>query len=92
MKRPRQANSIHDDHNDDDDDDFSALMAISSASNPSKYSGGTTSTPSLTIKSLTTSDAGLYRCKADNNVGRGEGGNLEVQVNCEYSAIADLLA
>lgn len=50
------------------------------ANEPSKYSGGTQATPSLTIKGLTSLDAGLYRCAADNAVGRGEGPDISVQV------------
>ncbi|XP_025101325.1 hemicentin-1-like isoform X2 [Pomacea canaliculata] len=45
-----------------------------------RYSGGTTTTPSLTINNLTAADAGFYRCGADNDVGSGEGDNVEVQV------------
>ena len=50
----------------------------------SKYSGGTVLTPALTILSLENSDIGDYYCTADNNVGRGTGPNIQVQVNCEY--------
>ncbi|KAL8612259.1 hypothetical protein ACOMHN_038171 [Nucella lapillus] len=53
---------------------------ISSASNPSKYSGGTLSLPAITIKNLATTDEGPYRCRADNNVGTGFGEIVRVAV------------
>ncbi|XP_070202021.1 hemicentin-1-like isoform X2 [Littorina saxatilis] len=46
-----------------------------------KYSGGNATAPGLTIRNLANSDAGYYRCKVDNDVGRGEGPNVQVQVN-----------
>ncbi|XP_076438261.1 hemicentin-2-like [Babylonia areolata] len=56
--------------------------AISAANSGAKYVNGTASTtPSLTIRALAATDEGLYRCVADNDVGRGQGGNLQVQVN-----------
>nr|KAG5686475.1 hypothetical protein BaRGS_030057 [Batillaria attramentaria] len=57
-----------------------AKTPISASGNPTKYSGGTTAIPTLTIKSLTSADSGLYRCAADNNVGRGEGPDISVTV------------
>ncbi|KAK7459750.1 hypothetical protein BaRGS_00038933 [Batillaria attramentaria] len=57
-----------------------AKTPISASGNPTKYSGGTTAMPALTIRSLTSADSGLYRCAADNNVGRGEGPDISVTV------------
>ncbi|KAK7459748.1 hypothetical protein BaRGS_00038931 [Batillaria attramentaria] len=53
---------------------------IGSSTDPTKYSGGTQATPSLTITNLTSADEGLYRCAADNPVGRGIGTDVTVQV------------
>jgi hypothetical protein len=41
-------------------------------SNTNKYSGSTTTTPSLTIFSASSSDAGTYTCFASNSVGTGQ--------------------
>ncbi|XP_076457420.1 B-cell receptor CD22-like [Babylonia areolata] len=54
---------------------------INSAANPAKYSGGTASTPSLTIRALASSDEGLYQCAADNDVDRGYGANVRVEIH-----------
>ena len=44
---------------------------IGPSSNPSKYGGSTTVTPSLTILNADISDAGNYQCFATNNIGTG---------------------
>ncbi|XP_071166138.1 hemicentin-1-like [Mytilus edulis] len=44
---------------------------IGPSSNPSKYGGSTTVTPSLTILNADISDAGNYQCFAINNIGTG---------------------
>ena len=44
-------------------------VAINVASNPTKYSGATVSTPSLTISNCLESDEGYYTCQATNAVG-----------------------
>ncbi|CAC5377793.1 unnamed protein product [Mytilus coruscus] len=46
-------------------------VAINVASNPTKYSGATVSTPSLTISNSVESDEGYYTCQATNSVGTG---------------------
>ena len=38
----------------------------------SRYSGGTVTTPTLTIVNVQTSDEGKYRCSATNTVGTGQ--------------------
>ncbi|KAJ8316396.1 hypothetical protein KUTeg_006410 [Tegillarca granosa] len=44
-------------------------QSINIVGNPGKYEGGTVSSPSLKIKSLTTSDAGVYFCRVRFNDG-----------------------
>jgi hypothetical protein len=41
-------------------------------SNTNKYSGSTTTTPSLTIFNAASSDVGTYTCFASNSVGTGQ--------------------
>ncbi|XP_076090211.1 uncharacterized protein LOC143062384 [Mytilus galloprovincialis] len=48
-----------------------AHKQINETTNPSKYSGSTYSTPSLTVKSFSQSDEGLYRCIVENYKGSG---------------------
>lgn len=48
-----------------------AHKQINETTNPSKYSGSTYSTPSLTVKSFSRSDEGLYRCIVENYKGSG---------------------
>ena len=43
-----------------------------STTNSNKYSGSTVTTPSLTIANVQQSDAGTYRCLADNVIGTGQ--------------------
>ncbi|XP_062603009.1 hemicentin-1-like isoform X17 [Saccostrea cucullata] len=58
------------------------FTAIDVAGNPSKYGGVTISSPSLVVKSVTTSDAGRYRCVAINIAGTGQDTTvLEIQGN-----------
>ncbi|RUS78514.1 hypothetical protein EGW08_013726, partial [Elysia chlorotica] len=46
----------------------------------SKYAGGTTQTPSLTINDVRRTDAGIYACVATNAEGVGTSSNLRVDV------------
>lgn len=46
-------------------------VAINVGSNPSKYSGASISTPSLTITNSAESDEGYYTCQATNAAGTG---------------------
>ncbi|XP_059165768.1 hemicentin-1-like [Physella acuta] len=48
--------------------------------NSTKYAGGTLSTPSLTIKSLSISDSGTYMCVAANAFGTVPGSNVTVDL------------
>lgn len=45
------------------------VTSIVDTSDSSKYSGGTVSTPSLTIYNFAVSDIGSYRCLAKNSIG-----------------------
>ena len=49
-----------------------SITAINSNTNTSKYSGSTTTTPSLTIFNAASSDVGAYTCFASNSEGRGQ--------------------
>ncbi|XP_052058077.1 hemicentin-1-like isoform X8 [Mytilus californianus] len=53
----------------------SAITTITSNTNTNKYSGSTSSTPSLTIFNTDTNDAGTYRCFASNSAGTGQSAN-----------------
>jgi hypothetical protein len=56
------------------------FIAINVAVNPNKYGGVTITSPSLVVRSVTTSDAGEYRCVAVNIAGTGRDSTiLEVQ-------------
>jgi hypothetical protein len=48
------------------------ITTITSNTNTNKYSGSTTTTPSLTIFSAASSDVGTYTCFATNSVGTGQ--------------------
>ena len=48
------------------------ITTINSNTNTNKYSGSTTTTPSLTIFSAASSDVGTYTCFATNSVGTGQ--------------------
>jgi hypothetical protein len=48
------------------------ITTITSSTNTNKYSGSTTTTPSLTIFSAQQSDVGTYTCFASNSVGTGQ--------------------
>ena len=48
------------------------ITTINPNTNTNKYSGSTTTTPSLTIFSAAQSDVGTYTCFATNSVGTGE--------------------
>jgi hypothetical protein len=48
------------------------ITTINSNTNTNKYSGSTTTTPSLTIFNAASSDVGTYTCFASNNVGTGQ--------------------
>ena len=46
-----------------------SVTTITVSTNTNKYSGSTTTTPSLTIFSVQQSDVGTYTCYGSNNVG-----------------------
>lgn len=48
---------------------YNGVNSVIDASDSSKYSGGTVSSPSLTIHNFTINDIGSYRCSARNSVG-----------------------
>ncbi|XP_063428591.1 hemicentin-1-like isoform X14 [Mytilus trossulus] len=50
------------------------ITSITSTTNTNKYSGSTSSVPSLTIFNTDSSDAGTYRCLASNSAGTGQSG------------------
>lgn len=53
---------------------------IDVTANPTKYGGVTISSPSLVVRSVTTGDAGQYRCVAVNIAGTGQDETtLEIQ-------------
>ena len=56
------------------------ITTINSNTNTNKYSGSTSSTPSLTIFSTTQSDAGTYTCFASNNVGTGQSSTTQLSI------------
>lgn len=45
------------------------------------YSGGSVAVPSLTILNLQTTQAGVYMCRATNDIGTSDSGNITVYVN-----------
>jgi hypothetical protein len=49
-----------------------SITTINSNTNTNKYSGSTTTTPSLTIFSVQQSDIGTYTCFGSNSVGTGQ--------------------
>ena len=49
-----------------------SITTITSNTNTNKYSGSTTTTPSLTIFNAASSDVGTYTCFASNSVGTGQ--------------------
>ncbi|XP_033751408.1 hemicentin-1-like isoform X5 [Pecten maximus] len=53
--------------------------AINVAGN-SKYTGASTSNPSLTITTTVASDSGIYRCTATNAIGKGTSGQVTLTV------------
>ena len=57
-----------------------AITQIRSTTNTNKYSGSTTSTPSLTIFNADQSDAGVYTCFATNSVGTGQSSTTTLSV------------
>ncbi|KAK3107564.1 hypothetical protein FSP39_017383 [Pinctada imbricata] len=58
----------------------SQSTTINVNANPTKYSGSTTSTPSLTINSLVTADSGYYVCSATNAAGTTVSGQTYLNV------------
>ena len=64
---------------------FRTSGEISAEHNPRKYTGGTACTPALTIKFLTTTDVGGYRCEAENDFGRGVGDIVMVNIVWGYT-------
>ncbi|VDI46423.1 Hypothetical predicted protein [Mytilus galloprovincialis] len=61
---------------------------IRSTTNTNKYSGSTTSTPSLTILNADQSDAGVYTCFATNSVGTGQSKTTTLTVTGTLSVTA----
>ena len=49
-----------------------SITTINSNTNTNKYSGSTTTTPSLTIFNAASSDVGTYTCFASNSIGTGQ--------------------
>jgi hypothetical protein len=49
-----------------------SITTINSNTNTNKYSGSTTTTPSLTIFNAASSDVGTYTCFTSNSVGTGQ--------------------
>ena len=49
-----------------------SITTINSNTNTTKYSGSNTTTPSLTIFNVASSDVGTYTCFASNSVGTGQ--------------------
>ncbi|XP_076095974.1 neural cell adhesion molecule 1-like [Mytilus galloprovincialis] len=56
------------------------ISNIGPSSNPSKYGGSTTVTPSLTIYNVDFSDRGNYQCFATNSVGTGSSQQISLDV------------
>ena len=56
------------------------ITNIRPSSNPSKYGGSTTLTPSLTIFNANFSDAGNYQCFANNYIGTGSSQEISLDV------------
>ena len=48
------------------------------------YSGGSVAAPSLTILNLQTTQAGVYMCRATNDIGTSDSGNITVYVNRKF--------
>ena len=48
-----------------------------------RYSGGTLSTPALTISSLTGTDSGDFFCRVTNSLGTADSSNMNLDVQCE---------
>ena len=62
-----------------------------------RYSGGTLSTPALTISSLTGTDSGDFFCRVTNSLGTADSSNMNLDVQCEClrlgcSGVGGLLA
>ena len=56
------------------------ITTINSNTNTNKYSGSTTTTPSLTIFSAAQSDAGTYTCFGTNSVGTGQSSTTQLSI------------
>ena len=56
------------------------ITNIGPSSNPSKYGGSTTVTPSLTIFNADFSDEGNYKCFATNSIGTGQSQEISLDV------------
>ena len=57
---------------------------ISSASNPTKYGGGTITDQSLLIRGATSSDSGQYFCTASNDIGTVTSSVVSVSVTSKF--------
>ena len=60
---------------------------ISIAMNNSKYTGGNTWNPSLTITSFHASDAGNYVCSATNAAGTSTSSVSSITYGCNYDLV-----
>ena len=63
------------------------ITTITSNTNTNKYSGSTTTTPSLTIFSASSSDVGTYTCIASNVLGTSQSTSTQLSVTgstCMY--------
>lgn len=58
-----------------------STLTIKYTTNTNKYSGTTTTTPSLTIFNVGQSDVGAYKCFATNSVGTGQSTNTNLFLN-----------
>ena len=58
----------------------SGITSTINFGNSAKYSGGSKSTPSLTILNTVTTDSGSYRCSATNIVGTGSSQDTSLTV------------
>ncbi|CAG2194109.1 HMCN [Mytilus edulis] len=63
------------------------ITNIRPSSNPSKYGGSTTLTPSLTIFNANFSDAGNYQCFANNYIGTGSSQEISLDVQGEIPTV-----
>ena len=68
-----------------------SITTINSNTNTNKYSGSTTTTPSLTIFSVQQSDVGTYTCYGSNSVGTGQSSTTLSVTGSMYICILKLV-